>query len=312
MNDSIVPRASSAATLLLATIVLSAQNTVGLLQYDQNTSYEGYTLYYPIQQGGVYLLNNCGQIVHEWPATALNASNSVRLMDDGGIQRCAISPNVQSLIFAGGAGQYVQRKDWNNTITWQYEYNTSLVRMHHDACLLPNGNTLIIAWELKTVQEAWQAGRDTVGYGFQVLWPDHVIEVQPTGATTGTIVWEWHAWDHLVQDFNPLADNYGVVETSPQLIDINYDETLDPDWMHTNYVEYNPVLDQIVLSVPHFNELWVIDHSTTTAEAASHAGRQQWSRWRSALSLGQSADLPQRHHRRQETLLQPWHGMGEA
>lgn len=265
-------RASGFFGALAVTAFVHAQNTVGLLQYDQNVSYQGYTMYYPVAQSSVYLLNNCGQIVHEWPDTALNASNSVRLMDDGGIQRCAISPNVQSLIFAGGAGQYVQRKDWNNNITWLYEYNTPLVRMHHDACMLPNGNTLIVAWELKTILEAWQAGRDTTGFGFQSLWPDHLIEVEPTGATTGNIVWEWHAWDHLVQDFNPLANNYGVVEANAQLIDINYDEALNPDWMHVNYVEYNPVLDQIVISVPHFNELWVIDHSTTTAEAASHAG----------------------------------------
>ncbi|MBK6776176.1 MAG: aryl-sulfate sulfotransferase [Flavobacteriales bacterium] len=266
------PILSATTSFILCAGVLRAQNTVGLLQYDQNTSYEGYTLYYPTQQSSAYLLNNCGQVVHAWPDSLLNASNSMRLMNDGGIQRCAIAPNVQSLIFAGGAGQYVQRKDWNNNITWLYEYNNASVRMHHDACLLPNGNTLIVAWESKTILEAWQAGRDTAGFGFQAVWPDHLIEVEPTGATTGNIVWEWHAWDHLVQDFNPLANNYGVVEDNAQLIDINYDEALNPDWMHVNYVEYNPVLDQIVISVPHFNELWVIDHSTTTAEAASHAG----------------------------------------
>ena len=31
-------------------------------------------------------------------------------------------------------------------------------------------------------------------------------------------------------------------------------------------------LDQIILSVHNFNEIWVIDHSTTTEEAAGHSG----------------------------------------
>ncbi len=31
-------------------------------------------------------------------------------------------------------------------------------------------------------------------------------------------------------------------------------------------------LDQILISVHNFSEIWVIDHSTTTAEAASHSG----------------------------------------
>ncbi|HEV3117576.1 MAG TPA: aryl-sulfate sulfotransferase, partial [Gemmataceae bacterium] len=44
------------------------------------------------------------------------------------------------------------------------------------------------------------------------------------------------------------------------------------DWTHTNSIDYNPELDQIMLSVPTFNEIWIIDHGTTTAEAAAHAG----------------------------------------
>ena len=54
------------------------------------------------------------------------------------------------------------------------------------------------------------------------LLPDHVIEVQPTGAGTGTIVWEWHIWDHLIQDFDTTKANFGVVGDNPELIDINY------------------------------------------------------------------------------------------
>ena len=39
--------------------------------------------------------------------------------------------------------------------------------------------------------------------------PDHVIEVQPTGPNSGVIVWEWHVWDHLVQDHDPEQMNHG-------------------------------------------------------------------------------------------------------
>jgi hypothetical protein len=45
-----------------------------------------------------------------------------------------------------------------------------------------------------------------------------------------------------------------------------------PDWTHMNAVAYNPHLDQILLSPRTFNEIWVIDHSTTRAEAAGHTG----------------------------------------
>ena len=52
--------------------------------------------------------------------------------------------------------------------------------------------------------------------------PDHIIEVQPTGPTSGTIVWEWHVWDHLIQDYDSSKANYGVVGDHPELVDINY------------------------------------------------------------------------------------------
>ena len=49
-------------------------------------------------------------------------------------------------------------------------------------------------------------------------------------------------------------------------------QAAQPDWLHINSVAYNPDLDQIMLSVFEFSEIWIIDHGTTTAEAAGHEG----------------------------------------
>jgi Secretion system C-terminal sorting domain len=56
----------------------------------------------------------------------------------------------------------------------------------------------------------------------------------------------------------------------PESLNINYKQT--KDWMHMNGVDYNPILDQVAFSSHNLNEWYIIDHSTTTAEAASHAG----------------------------------------
>jgi hypothetical protein len=44
------------------------------------------------------------------------------------------------------------------------------------------------------------------------------------------------------------------------------------DWMHSNAVAYDAERDQVLLNVLEFNEFWIIDHSTTTAQAAGHTG----------------------------------------
>src|SRR5262249_44419204 len=75
-------------------------------------------------------------------------------------------------------------------------------------------------------------------------------------------------------------ENFGDPFSHPERIDLNGDTLEIPvppanpprDVFHTNSIAYNPGLDQIVLSVPTFNEVWVIDHSTTTQQAASHTG----------------------------------------
>ncbi|MBK7255856.1 MAG: hypothetical protein IPI04_18590 [Ignavibacteria bacterium] len=33
---------------------------------------------------------------------------------------------------------------------WEYTYSSSTYRTHHDIAPMPNGNVLLIAWEVKT------------------------------------------------------------------------------------------------------------------------------------------------------------------
>ena len=51
------------------------------------------------------------------------------------------------------------------------------------------------------------------------LFPDSVIEVQPTYPQGGKIVWQWRVWDHLVQDRDRSKGNYGDVGAPPELVD---------------------------------------------------------------------------------------------
>lgn len=48
----------------------------------------------------------------------------------------------------------------------------------------------------------------------------------------------------------------------------------DSDWLHVNGLHWLESHDLIVLSVRHVDEIWVIDHSTTTAEARGSTGER--------------------------------------
>ena len=178
----------------------------------------------------------------------------------------------------GGAGGGLQRVALDGTVLWDFRYDSGGVLSHHDITELPNGNVLMIAWEEKTEAEAIQAGRNPARVS-GTFRPEHVIEVRQTGLTTGEIVWEWHLWDHLIQDFDPARDNFGVVADHPELVDINYPDATPflGDWVHMNGIDYDPVYDRIILSADRQSEIWVIDHSTTTEEAAGHTGGR-WGR----------------------------------
>jgi hypothetical protein len=104
------------------------------------------------------------------------------------------------------------------------------------------------------------------------MWVTLIAEVEPDGLTGGNIVWQWHIWDHLIQEADPTKENYGVVADHPELLDINYGGVANFSWIHANAIDYNPELDQIVFSSRKMNEIFVIDHSTTTEEAAGHEG----------------------------------------
>jgi hypothetical protein len=108
------------------------------------------------------------------------------------------------------------------------------------------------------------------GYEMEIdLYPEAIIEIDPT---TDQIVWEWHAWDHLVQDFDETKENFGSIADNPHLIDLNYVQIEDGDIMHGNAIEYDEINDHIYISSNFYHEVWVIDHSTTAEEAASHSG----------------------------------------
>ncbi|MBT8179415.1 MAG: hypothetical protein HKP60_09875 [Eudoraea sp.] len=210
----------------------------------------------------VYLINKQGETLYEWPLNS-NIGNDVVWLPD---ERLLASLEAETpKITFGGQGGKLQFTDKDGNVLWNFDYSSEEAETHHDVELLPNGNVITLVWEKRAADVAENAGSDL---GIDV-YPEAVIEVNPE---TNEIVWEWHAWDHLIQDHDDTKENYGNVGEHPELIDLNFVPQEDGDIMHANALTYDAVNDVIYISVNFYHEVWVIDHSTTSEEAAGHTG----------------------------------------
>jgi hypothetical protein len=230
----------------------------------------GYTLIASLGSRDTFLIDLDGKVVHQWTSD-YQPGNAVYLLDDGSLLRTGKVPNA-TFNARGGTGGRIQRFSWDGELLWDFKLSDDQYCQHHDIEPMPGGNVLCIAWQRKSREEAIAAGRDPASIRFDALWPETILEIKPEGKTGGKVVWQWSMWDHLIQSHDPIQANFGEVADHPELIDVNYMQRPGADWVHMNSVAYNAQLDQILLSARWFNEIWIIDHSTTTEEAASHGG----------------------------------------
>ncbi len=224
--------------------------------------YPGYTIISLRTTTDSFLMDMDFNVVKTWHGADVPTEFSYMLPDSSVLRPCRV-PDAE------GRGGRIQRIDSNDVVVWDYLFSDLNYLQHHDIEPMPNGNVLMVAWERRTVAEAIQAGRQVVAVDMK---PTYIAEIEPVGATDGNVVWEWRAWDHLVQNADPTKDNYGVVEDHPELFDVNFGEVTGGTWLHVNAIDFNEELDQIVFCARNSSELYVIDHSTTTAEAAGHVG----------------------------------------
>lgn len=274
------------------------------LRHRTDAATPGYLLFAPLRSSTTFLIDTHGAVVHRWRADA-PPGHSVYLLENGNLLRCERVPN--EVFRGGGQGGRIREYAPDGEVVWEYLCSDDQRLQHHDVERLPNGNLLLIAWELISEEEALAAGRDPRHLAAGQLWPDTILEIEPVRPSGGRVVWQWRAWDHLVQDRDPSLPNHGAIAEHPHRIDVNATprparmteeerqelEQLralgyvadapdddrpggpggrDADWTHVNSIDYSPELDLIVIGSRELSELWFIDHSTTTEEARGSSG----------------------------------------
>ena len=230
----------------------------------RSQQWNGLTYYSNMGSSTGYLIDTNSVTQKTW-TFSVGTGYSTHMMPGGFIWRTCTNSNV---LTGGGMTGRIQKLDYAGTILWDYTYSTSTYCIHHDHCPLPNGNVLVISYDVRNATDIANAGCTT---SLTTIWAEKILELQPTGLNTANIVWQWNVWDHTCQSTDNTKTNYvSSVVNNPQLLNVNY--MMQKDWMHMNGIDYNPVLDQISLSSHNLNEWYVIDHSTSTAQAATHVG----------------------------------------
>ena len=244
---------------------LDEARTVGLL-INGPEAMPGYALIAGSFNNYVHLIDHLGRVAHSWRFHFY--ISHAKLLENGNL---LVNPDFSD------EGRSIAEVDPDGNIVWKY---TPSGRPHHDFLKMPNGNALMLMGGVKTREEAIAAGANPDVVPSGGMGYDYLIEVRPAGTDGGEIVWEWSAWDYRVQDFDASKDNYGVIAEHPELIALNFlveSPQINPRtntwiWLHTNGIDYNPALDQIMLSPRNLDELWIIDRSATTEDAPTRGG----------------------------------------
>ena len=235
--------------------------------------FNGFALYNAQGSNTTYLIDEGQQIAHTWNMST-ECNYTVQLKKNGNLVRGTKGNTsvFSSGNIAAGAGQ-VQEIAPDGSIVWSFDYANNDHISHHDLTLVGD-NVLLTAYEKKSSTELNAAGFNNAS---SEKWPTHFIELEDDGNGGANIVWEWHIWDHMCQNTDANGPNYvSSISDNPHLIDINMIQAQGGpgggDWFHVNGVDYNEDLDQIVFSSRFASEIYIIDHSTTSEEAASNSG----------------------------------------
>ena len=232
---------------------------------------EYYTLFYSTSNT-TQLIDSNGTTLHTWPNTLTALSGTTAYLREDGLLLRSGQNGANPGGFLAGSYSSLQLVTWEGQVVWQFDLQAQgEVTLHHDMKNLSNGNILSTVWDFVPAAELVNLGWSPTGASG--LWLERIIEIEPNLSDgTSQIVWSWELRDHLVQDIDSSLPNFGTVSANPGKVDINFFTSPSTDPFHISGIEYNPVRDEIILCPNVTDEIWIIDHSTTTAEAATSSG----------------------------------------
>ena len=207
--------------------------STGLLHHNPAKSFDGFTTIAPIRHETSYIVDMAGEIVHSWKLPGSLGAKGY-LIANGNFLCSVVTPEGTPIKAAKGG--HIVELDWDGNIVWEHvDHN-----QHHDIRRLENGNTIYLAWETLSDEEASKVPGGLPGTEKEgKIYGDVVREVNPAGE----VVWEWHFKDVDLDAF-PLTGDCDRAE-----------------WAHANTVA--PTLDgNVMVSFRHLDTILIVDRKT--------------------------------------------------
>ena len=174
----------------------SHHHSNGLIHYSPQQACRGYTLVTNLNGHDTRLIDMEGRVCHAWHsgegisyAYLLPSGNLLLRTGPAAEETSFLSRPEQELLPNRGrtVSGAILELDWESNVVWEYRYPL----LHHDFQRLPNGNTLVLIWELLPDEMVRNVKG---GHGdYQGMLGDVVQEVTPAGE----VVYEWKSWEHL-------------------------------------------------------------------------------------------------------------------
>ncbi len=183
----------------------------GTTVYKPEKCYNGFTIINPFLSRTVYLVNMMGDVVHQWQI--LETEDGEPLYSDflekqaGDSLLSILWRHKRNFERYGGVFQNrVVQFNWDGDVIWRYQAPEG-VTVHHDLERLPNGNTVILGGEQRSIPDISK----------KPISDDYYREIDASGTT----IWEWFTCDHF--------DEFGFSDEEKRLM---YDA--GGDLFHTN------------------------------------------------------------------------------
>lgn len=217
---------------------------LGLQYHDPARSFAGFTLVAPMAHQAAYLIDNSGEVVHRWTLPGALGSKAY-LLANGNLLLSIFTKDGEHLPGAiripGALGGRMLELDWHGKIVWEH----TDPNQHHDLCRLENGNTLYLAREEMSAEDAalLRGGVPGTGLHQPELRGKVIADVVREVDRQGELAWEWR-FKQIDPSVFSLADDCHRGE-----------------WAHANSVA--PTLDgNILLSFRHLDTIMIVDRSS--------------------------------------------------